>query len=78
VCGTFGRYGAQGAEPATGGLWIRLAGYGTQRPADKSRPVPGLGPDRGQASSSTATLRVLFGSTWTPGPMVVEKVTLRR
>jgi hypothetical protein len=26
------------------------------------------------ASSSTATLRVRLGSTWTPGPMVVETV----
>ena len=27
-----------------------------------------------QASSSSATLRVRFGSTWTPGPIVVETV----
>jgi hypothetical protein len=31
-----------------------------------------------QASSSTATLRVRLGSTWTPGPIVVETVILRR
>jgi len=33
---------------------------------------------RGQtASSSTATFLVRLGSTWTPGPMVVETVILR-
>jgi hypothetical protein len=73
-----------GAEPATGGLWIRVAGYGTRRPVDKSRPAHGMRTGvrprdgRGQASSSAATLRVLFGSTWTPGPIVVENVTFRR
>src|SRR3954452_10682563 len=32
---------------------------------------------RVQASSSAATLRVRLGSTWTPGPIVVETVILR-
>ncbi|GAA1540031.1 hypothetical protein GCM10009788_48590 [Nocardioides humi] len=31
-----------------------------------------------QASSSTATFLTRLGSTWTPGPMVVETVTFFR
>ena len=48
----------------------------TERPGrHRSRPASRLTSALRSASSSPATLRVRLGSTWTPGPIVVETVT---
>jgi hypothetical protein len=74
----------------TGGLWFQGELYGGREPHTKSPPNDADPPEgfgrvsvqfrAGQAgafSSSAATFLVRFGSTGTPGPMVVETVTLR-
>ena len=71
------------SSTTTDGLWFQGRQYAAAQPAqNRRRPaVPGDdGPSDGMpqalaVSSSDATLRVRLGSTWTPGPMVVETVT---
>ena len=73
----------------TGGLWLREELYGGPHSSTKSARNDADPPESfgrvsvfraGQAgafSSSTATFLVRLGSTWMPGPIVVDTVTLR-
>lgn len=85
---------ARGAGPfgSPGGDRPAVFGYsgqhyavrrGRRKTTTAAVPREGRPPSTGargeaQASSSAATLRVRLGSTWTPGPMVVETVTFFR
>ena len=60
---------AVAAEPA----YVPL--HDTDPPESSGGSVRGPGQAEAAASSSTATSLVRFGSTWMPGPMVVETVT---
>ena len=54
-----------------------VSGFERSNLRDRSRERSKSGPGD-QASSSSVTLRVRLGSTWTPGPIVVETVTFLR
>ena len=68
---------SQTGQREVGGQHRRDATPNGRRPGHLAVTGPSYVLELAQASSSAATFLVRLGSTWTPGPMVVESVTLR-
>ena len=66
---------AAAAQPSTPAYDERPGHREVTGPSARARVLLGRQAEAATASSSTATFLTRLGSTWMPGPMVVETVT---